>query len=71
MTDYILLAVVVYLWLIGGILLALALTDADLKGIPHWRIAALIYFWPVVAPYAAICSTVDMVVKQVKMWRMK
>ena len=69
MSDYILLAVVVYLWLVGGIFITIGVANADFKGVTRTRIAALLLLWPLITLYAAVFVTGDDVVRRVKMWR--
>lgn len=69
MSEYILLGITVYLWLVGGIFLAIATAQANFKGIPRKNIGALVLLWPLITLYAAIFVTWKEVAMHVKMWR--
>ena len=69
MSEYVLLGVTVYLWLVGGIFITIGAANADLKGVKRTRIAALLLLWPLITLYAAVFVTGEDVVKRFKMWR--
>jgi hypothetical protein len=69
MSEHILLAVAVYLWLVGGIFLAIATAQANFKGIPRKNIGALVLLWPLITLYAAVLVAGEDVVRRVRMWR--
>ena len=69
MSEYILLAVSVYLWLVGGIFITIGAANADFKGVKRTRIAALLLLWPLITLYAAVFVTGEDVVRRVRMWR--
>ena len=71
MSEYILLSVAVYLWLVGGIVITIGAANADFKGIPRKNIGALVLLWPLITLYAAVIVTGEDVVRRVRMWRMR
>ena len=71
MSEHILLAVAVYLWLVGGIFLAIATAQANFKSIPRKNIGALVLLWPLITLYAAVFVTGEDVVRRVRMWRVR
>ena len=71
MSDYILIATVVYLWLVGGTFMTIAAADANFKGVKRARIAALVLLWPLVCAYAAAIVTKDDVMARMKKWKKK
>lgn len=47
MTDYLIYALTVYVWIIGGVLLAFVAADETFRGKSRYRIAAVIILWPI------------------------
>ena len=68
MSEYVLLGVTVYLWLVGGIFITIGAANADLKGVKRTRIAALLLLWPLITLYAAVFITGEDVVRRFRMW---
>lgn len=69
MSEYILLGVTVYMWLVGGIFITIGAANADFKGVKRTRIAALLLLWPLITLYAAVLVAGEDVVRRVRMWR--
>lgn len=54
MLDYILISITVYLWLMGGLFIAIAAADADFGGVPRGRIGLLVLGWPALTLYSLV-----------------
>lgn len=69
MSEYVLLGITVYLWLVGGIFITIGAVNADFKGVRRTRIAAMLLLWPLITLYAAVFVTGQDLVRRVRMWR--
>ena len=64
--EYLLLSVIVYLWLVGGIFIAIGAADANFDGVARWRIGLLVLGWPFITMYAAFHVLVPELVRLTK-----
>ena len=64
--EYLLLSVIVYLWLVGGIFMAIGAANANFDGVARWRIGLLVLGWPFIIMYAAFYASVPELVRLMK-----